>query len=56
MIGGLIPGIIAATIAYYLSVPLIRAYQRRRKGMIRAKFEAIKKKAAVKTDLGRKAD
>ncbi len=56
MIGGLIPGVIAATIAYYLSVPLIRAYQRRRKGMIRAKFEAIKKKAAVKTDLGRKAD
>ena len=30
MIGGIIPGIIAATIMYYLSVPVIRAYQKRR--------------------------
>lgn len=53
MIGGILPGIIAGTIAYYLSVPLIRAYQQRRKGVIKAKLEALKAKAA---DLASKSD
>ncbi|WP_299702194.1 DUF2062 domain-containing protein [uncultured Tateyamaria sp.] len=48
LIGGIIPGIIAATVCYYLSVPVIRAYQKRRKGAIKAKFEALKAKAANK--------
>ncbi len=48
MIGSIIPGIIAGTIAYYLSVPVIRAYQHRRKGAIKAKFETLKAKAAAK--------
>lgn len=52
LIGGIVPGIIVASICYYLSVPLIRAYQHRRRGVIKAKFEAIKKKAAAR----RKAD
>ena len=47
MIGGIIPGIIAATIAYYLAVPLIQAYQNRRRGRIKAKFEALKAKRAA---------
>lgn len=47
MIGGILPGIIAATIAYYISVPLIQAYQHRRRGRIRAKLEAIKAKRAA---------
>jgi len=47
LVGGLIPGMIAATICYYLSAPLIRAYQKRRKGLIKAKFEALKAKAAA---------
>jgi uncharacterized protein (DUF2062 family) len=55
MIGGIIPGIIVATICYYLSVPLIRAYQKRRKGAIKAKLEAIKKKAAAKAEAKRSA-
>jgi len=45
MIGGIIPGIIAGTIAYYLSVPVIRAYQKRRARQIQAKFEALRQKA-----------
>ena len=45
--GGMIPGAIAATICYYLSAPLIRAYQKRRKGVIKSKFEALKAKAAA---------
>ena len=45
MVGGIIPGVIMGTIAYYVSVPVIRAYQKRRKGAIKAKFEALKAKA-----------
>lgn len=57
-VGGMMPGVIAATVAYYLAVPVIRAYQHRRKGAIKAKFEALRKKAAaVKPGAGRsKAD
>ena len=47
LVGGILPGIIAATICYYLSAPVIRAYQARRKGAIKAKFEALKAKAAA---------
>ena len=56
LIGGILPGILCATISYYLSVPLLRAYQKRRKGMIKAKFEALKRKAAAKADAKRKAE
>lgn len=56
MIGGLIPGVVAGTIAYFLSVPVIRAYQNRRRAKIKAKFEAIKKKAQAEADLGQKAN
>ena len=54
MIGGILPGIICASISYYLMVPLIRAYQKRRRGMIKSKFEALKQKAAAKADAKRK--
>ncbi len=56
LVGGIIPGVISASICYYLSVPLIRAYQHRRKGAIKDKLAAIKKKAAAKADAKRKAD
>ncbi|WP_271881478.1 DUF2062 domain-containing protein [Phaeobacter italicus] len=47
LVGGVIPGIICATVCYVLSVPLIRAYQQRRRAKIKAKFEIIKKRAAL---------
>lgn len=50
MVGGIVPGIVFATICYYVSVPLIRVYQHRRKGVIKAKFEALKAKAAAKAE------
>lgn len=56
LIGGIIPGIICATAAYYLMVPLLRAYQKRRKGLIKAKFEALKQKTAAKAEAKRKVD
>ncbi len=45
LVGGILPGIVAGTIAYYVSVPVIRAYQKRRAKHIQAKFEALKNKA-----------
>jgi uncharacterized protein (DUF2062 family) len=56
MIGGIIPGLIAGLIAYYVSVPLIRAYQKRRKGALKAKLAALKKKAHLAADDGKKPD
>ncbi|MDW3224579.1 MAG: DUF2062 domain-containing protein [Paracoccaceae bacterium] len=56
MVGGILPGIFFATLCYYLSVPVIRVYQKRRKGMIKAKLEALKAKAAAKADAKRKAE
>ena len=56
LIGGIVPGIVAATVCYYLSVPVIRAYQKRRKGAIKAKFEALKAKAAAKAAAKQKAE
>ncbi|MCF6233115.1 MAG: DUF2062 domain-containing protein [Rhodobacteraceae bacterium] len=52
LVGGLIPGAITATIFYYISLTFIRAYQKRRRKRIKAKFEAIRKKAAQETDTG----
>ena len=41
MIGGVIPGIITATVAYYLSVPVLQAYQKRRRNILRNKLMAL---------------
>jgi uncharacterized protein (DUF2062 family) len=56
LIGGILPGLLCGSICYYLSVPIIRAYQKRRKGAIKAKLEALKAKAAAKAEAKRKAD
>lgn len=45
LVGGVIPGIITATVAYIISLPLIFAYQKRRRDKIKAKFEAIRQRA-----------
>lgn len=56
LVGGIIPGIIAATICYFLSLPVIRAYQKRRKKVIKDKFDAIRKKAEREADARAKAE
>ena len=59
MIGGIIPGLICGLAGYYLSLPVIQAYQNRRKGRIKAKIAAIremKEKAAAKADAAQKPD
>lgn len=47
LVGGMIPGVVVATVCYYLSVPIIRVYQHRRRGAIKAKFDALREKAAA---------
>ena len=50
LIGGIIPGIISGLIVYYLSVPLIAVYQKRRRGRLKKKLDELRKKAAKKAD------
>lgn len=47
LVGGLIPGLIVASVAYYMSLPVISAYQNRRKLTLKRKFDALR--AAAKT-------
>lgn len=48
LVGGIIPGIIFGLVAYYISLPLISAYQNRRKGALAEKLASLKKDAAAK--------
>lgn len=50
LIGGIVPGMIAGVVCYFLSLPLIRTYQQRRRDRIKAKFEEIKQLAESKAD------
>lgn len=51
MIGSIIPGIICGLVCYYVSVPVIRAYQKRRnKGVLKARLARLKQKAAHRPD------
>ena len=56
LIGGIIPGIVAGAVCYYISVPLIRAYQNRRKGAIKAKLAALRKKRQAAAEDRAKGD
>lgn len=47
MVGGIIPGVLCGIASYYLSVPLIRAYQKRRLARMRKKMEKLRKQAGV---------
>ena len=47
MIGGILPGLTTGLIFYYLSLPIIIAYQKRRKGALREKILSLKKKQST---------
>ncbi len=51
LVGGVIPGIVAGVVCGYLSLPLIRTYQQRRRARIKAKFEEIKRLAEETADV-----
>ncbi|MBO9413709.1 MULTISPECIES: DUF2062 domain-containing protein [unclassified Ruegeria] len=48
LIGGILPGLLAGAICHYLSLPLIRTYQQRRRAKIKAKFDEIRRLAESK--------
>lgn len=48
LVGGIIPGLIVGMLCYYLSVPVIRAYQKRRAARFRAKMHKPGKRAGAR--------
>jgi uncharacterized protein (DUF2062 family) len=47
MVGSIIPGLICGAVCYYLSVPVIRAYQKRRSARLRKKMEKLREQAGA---------
>ncbi len=47
LVGGIVPGIICGVVCYYLSVPLIRAYQKRKAARLRKKMAKLRDQAGV---------
>jgi uncharacterized protein (DUF2062 family) len=47
LVGGIIPGILAGAVCYYLSVPVIRAYQKGRAARLRKKMEKLRAQAGA---------
>lgn len=52
LVGGLIPGVLLGTVGYYISVPVIRAYQNRRRGMLAEKLAELRKAALRNSEDG----
>jgi uncharacterized protein (DUF2062 family) len=42
LVGGLVPGVIAGVVSYYLSEPIIAAYQKHRRKRLKDRFEKLK--------------
>lgn len=49
LVGGILPGIIAAVVASYLSAPLITAYQKHRRKKLKDRFEKLKARLHART-------
>ncbi|WP_417629387.1 DUF2062 domain-containing protein [Paracoccus pacificus] len=49
LVGGLIPGLIASVIVYYVTVPVIRAYHRRRAKLMAARIAKLRDEGALRT-------
>lgn len=50
LVGGIVPGVIAGLICYYFSLPIIEAYQRRRRNKLKARLEKLRAKLHAKRD------
>ncbi|EKE74084.1 MULTISPECIES: DUF2062 domain-containing protein [Roseobacteraceae] len=47
LVGGILPGIVAGLAAYYVTLPMIAAYQKSRRGRLKAKLEELRRKKAA---------
>ena len=52
LIGGLLPGLMAGMLAYLFSLPIVSAYQKRRKGFLKEKLLSLKKKKSNSSTKG----
>lgn len=50
LIGGIIPGLVMAAVSYYAVLPILIAYQNRRKGRFKAKLDKLRRKQAPRAD------
>lgn len=50
LVGGLVPGIAAGLVGYYVTLPLVTAYQNRRRHRLKARLEKIRAKIASKRE------
>jgi uncharacterized protein len=50
LVGGIGPGIVASVVMYYVSLPLINAYQSRRRKKLRERFDSTRRKAAAQAE------
>lgn len=50
LVGGLVPGAVAGILSYYLSEPVIAAYQKHRRKRLKARFEKLKAKLHARTE------
>jgi len=48
LVGGIVPGLISGIVCYYMTVPVIDLYQKRRKGRLLLKFEELRANKAAK--------
>ncbi|WP_430736741.1 DUF2062 domain-containing protein [Roseicyclus salinarum] len=47
LVGGIVPGILCGMVCYALSVPVIRAYQKRRAARLRKKMDKLRRQAGA---------
>ncbi len=52
LVGGIVPGITAGVVCYYLSLPVLIAYQNRREGRAKARLKKLRRKPAIGADGG----
>lgn len=50
LVGGLVPGVIAGVVAYFLSEPIIAAYQKHRRKRLRERFEKLRAKVHARAE------
>lgn len=52
LVGGILPGMVTATVCYYISLPLISAYQKHRRKTLSDKLAQLKKTPTLPPDAG----
>lgn len=52
LVGGIVPGIVSGLACYYLSLPVVRAYQKHRRARLKKKMDSLRSKTARKADEG----